>query len=282
NEAISVLSNPKEKVRVLAGGTDLFVHMKKGLDQPSLLLDIKSISELNHISISQNRELILGAGVTLAALEQWARMEKNWTGLSLAAASIGSEQVRNRATVVGNVCRASPAGDMIPMLIVLDAKVEIHGPEGKRSVLVENVLTGPGQTALTKGEMVVSLKIPEPQFTGTAYLKHSIRRAMEIAVVAVAARITLDNSSQKIGCARIVLGAVAPTPIRIPEAEIILIEKGVNAEVLEKISELATNRAKPISDLRGTKNYRSEMVGVLIKRAVKQAWKNVMKRESVL
>ena len=166
---------------------------------------------------------------------------------------------------------------MAPILIALDTIVEIDGPKGKRSVLVEKFMSGPGQTILTQGEIVTSLKIPKPpSHTGAVYLKHGLRRAMEIAIVAVAARISLDKKSNKIDSARIVLGAVGPTPKRVQEAEKKLLENGVNNQALEEISSLVTLRSKPITDLRGTANYRSELVQVLTRRAVEQAWKQVI------
>jgi len=281
-EAIRILSKANGEARVLAGGTDLFVQMKKGLIRPSLLVDIKKITQLNQISLNSKGDLSVGAGVTLNELKEWASRRKDWFGLCIAAGSIGSEQVRNRGTVTGNLCRASPAGDMAPMLIALDGKIEIQGLKGKRFVPVEDFIVGPGKTLLDQGEMAVSLRIPKPKiYTSTAYLKLGARRAMETAIVSVAVRITVNRTSKKINSARIVLGAVAPTPIRIPEAEEILMRKGVTQNTIENISILAMNRAKPISDLRGTEGYRSGMVKVLTTRAVGQAWKQIIWEEVV-
>jgi len=278
-EAIHALSRGKRGTRVLAGGTDLLVQMKKGLVRPRLLVDIKHIRHISRISCKSKGELVLGAGVTLTDLEQWAKKRKDWSGLSMASGSIGSEQVRNRATVVGNLCRASPAGDMAPMLIALDGSVGISGPEGKRFVLVENFMTGPGKTVLTQGEMVISVRIPKIANSGAIYLRHGPRRAMDIAVIGVAVRLSLDETLKRIVCARIVLGAVAPIPMRVPEAEMILVESGVNLLTLQEVSNLAAARARPITDLRGTRSYRLEMVKVMTRRAVKQAWKQLKKKE---
>lgn len=272
-KAVHVLSEGEKQGKVLAGGTDLLVQMKKRLLSPKLLVDIKGIRQLSRISLSSKGELVLGARVTLGELDQWAKTRKEWLGLSIAASSIGSEQVRNRGTVVGNVCRASPAGDMAPMLIALDGKAEIQGPKKKRLLLIENFIIGPGQTLLAPDEIVVSLRIPKPQDqTATAYLKLGARRAMDTAIVAVAVRISFDRTLKKIVAARIVLGAVALSPIRVPGAEDILMQQGVTPGTLEEISTLAMNHAQPITDLRGTEGYRSEMVRILTKRAVKQVW----------
>jgi carbon-monoxide dehydrogenase medium subunit len=275
-EVIRILSDEKREAKVLAGGTDLFVQMKKGLDHPPVLVDIKSIPQLKKILVGPQEELVLGAGVTLAELEEWAKTREEWFGLSIAAGSIGSEQIRNRATVVGNVCRASPAADMIPVLIALDGFVQINGSNGARILPIENFIAGPGQTVLTRGEIVVSLKVPKPPLqTAAIYLKHGARKAMEIAIVAVAARLTFNRTTNKIECARVVLGSVAPTPIRVPEAEEILMKNGANHEVIEEVSKLAMTKAKPITDLRGTEGYRYEIVRVLTRRAVEQAWRQV-------
>lgn len=279
-ETIRILSETDKTRKVLAGGTDLFVQMRKGLIQPAMLVDIKSIPQFSRISISAKGELVVGAGVTLSELEQWARTEKDWQGLSMAAGCIGSEQVRNRATVVGNVCRASPAGDMAPMLIAMDGRVEIRGPKGKKLILVEDFITGPGKTVLARGEVVGFLRIPNPRLkTETSYLKLGARRAMETAIVAVAVRITMDQTLEKIRLARIVLGAVAPTPLRVPQAEEMLMKRGVTPEVLEEISEKAKYLAKPITDLRGSESYRSEMVKVMTRRAIEQIWKKMTGKE---
>ncbi len=275
-EAICILSEAGRDARVLAGGTDLLVQMKQGLLHPSLLIDIKSIPHFSKISLDPKGQWVVGASVTLEELEAWARSQKHGFGLSQAAGSISSEQVKNRGTVVGNICRASPAGDMAPVLIAMDGKVDIHGPKGKRSVSVERFIIGPGQTALAKGEMVASLRIPKPQGTSAVtYLKLGARRAMETAIVAVAVRITCDKKFKKILSAKIVLGAVAPVPLRVPDAEEILITHGVEPDVLDQISSLARDRAKPITDLRGTERYRSEMVKVLTRRAVEKVWKGL-------
>jgi carbon-monoxide dehydrogenase medium subunit len=168
---------------------------------------------------------------------------------------------------------------MASMLIALDGSVEIRGAEGKRFVLVENFMIGPGKTVLTQGEMVISVRIPKIVNSGTIYLKHGPRRAMDIAVIGVAVRLSLDETLKQIGCARIVLGAVAPIPIRVPEAEMILVENGVNLLTLQEVSNLAATRASPITDLRGTRSYRLEMVKVMTSRAVEQAWKQLNKKE---
>ena len=281
NEAIRILSTEENGVKILAGGTDIFVEMKQGQSHPRLLVDIKSIPELSQLYIGPNGELILGAAVKLAELEYWATGQKDWSGLSITARNIGSEQVRNRGTVVGNVCRASPAADMVPMLIAMDARVEIVGSEDPKFLSVEDFLVGPGQTVLKTGELVKSLIIPKPASnTGTAFLKLGKRRAMNVATVSAAAKITI-NGANRIKSASVVLGAVAPTSIRIPEAETILSNDGLTKQSLEKISNLAGAAAKPITDFRSTKDYRLKIVKILTHRVLKQAWKRATQARGI-
>ncbi len=281
DEAIRILSIEENGVKILAGGTDIFVEMKQGQSRPRLLVDIKSIPELSQLSIGTNGELILGAAVKLAELEYWAAGQKDWSGLSITARNIGSEQVRNRGTVVGNVCRASPAADMVPMLIAMDARVEIVGSEEPKLLPVEDFLVGPGQTVLKTGELVKSLKIPKsPSNTGTAFLKLGKRRAMNVAIVSAAAKITINNAN-RIKSASVVLGAVAPTPIRIMEAGTILSNEGLTKQSLEKISNLASAVARPITDFRGTQDYRLKIVNILTQRVLKQAWKRATQARGI-
>jgi carbon-monoxide dehydrogenase medium subunit len=271
-DAIHILETEGVDVRVLAGGTDIFVEMKQGQSHPRLLVDIKAIPELSQLSLEANGELTIGASVSLAELEYWAAEQKNWSGLSITARNIGSEQVRNRGTVVGNICRASPAGDMAPMLIAMDARVEIAGPQRSKTMPIEEFLVGPGQTALKPGELVTLVKIPQPTSdTGAAFYKIGRRRAMNVAIVSVAARIVLKGAN-KISYARMVLGAVAPTPLRLHAAEKILLNQGITDQILEDICELACSVAAPITDFRSTHDYRLKIIKVLTRRAVQQAW----------
>ena len=281
DEVIRVISTKAPGIEIFAGGTDLFVEMKQGESQPRVLVDIKSIPELSQLSIDSNGGLNLGAAVTIAELEYWAAKHKDWSGLSISARNIGSEQVRNRATIVGNVCRASPAADMVPMLIAMGAQVEIFGSGNSTLLPVEDFIVGPGQTVLKSDELVKSLRIPKPSsITGTAFIKYGQRRAMDVSIVSAAATITINNTDE-IKSARIVLGAAAPTPIRIVEAETILSSEGLTEQALEQIAKLASAKARPITDFRGTKNYRLKIIGILAQRALKQAWQNAKQKKEI-
>ena len=282
DRAVALLQDKKRNPKVFAGGTDLLVQMKEGLFSYGLLVDIKAIPELSRIEVDKNGALTFGAAVTMAELIGWIRSHPGWwSGLAIGPDSVGSPQIRNRATVVGNICRASPSADTAPGLMALDAAVEIVGPEGERSVPVLELITGPGQTALSSDEIVISVYLPEPDGpTKLVYIKQGTRRAMDLAAVSVAARLTANGSKSRIRTARIVLGAVAPTPLRLTEGEALLVENGVNPGVLEKIARLANEKSQPIDDVRASADYRSETVQVLTKRAITEAWRKLKDGEN--
>jgi carbon-monoxide dehydrogenase medium subunit len=185
---------------------------------------------------------------------------------------VGSIQIRNLATVVGNVCNAAPSADTAPGLIALGAKVQIAGPGGRRSMLVENFMTGPSQTALKPGELVTGIQVPTPgPRTGSAYVRHTPRNAMDIAVVGVGAAVTLAPRTGACQDAKIVLGAVAPTPIRARAAEKILRGQKPTDALIAEAAEIAAGDARPISDVRASADFRREMVRVLTRRMVTAA-----------
>jgi len=185
------------------------------------------------------------------------------------ASIIGSVQIQSRASIGGNLCNASPSGDSIPTLICLGAQAVIQGPSGRRVVPVEEFCTGPGQTVLQPAELVVEIVVPAPgPHEGGKYLRFIPRNEMDIAVVGVGSWIRWDPQSGRITDARIALGAVAPTPVRAPEAEAALIGKEVSWDVIDEASRLAVNAARPISDVRGSAEYRRHLVSVLVRRTL--------------
>jgi carbon-monoxide dehydrogenase medium subunit len=197
-----------------------------------------------------------------------------YPGLAQAARELGSIQVRNRATIVGNICRASPSADTLPPLIADGATVGIHGPAGERSVALEAFFTGPGKTVLAPGELVTAVVVPPPPpRTGKHYLKHGRRKAMELATVGVGVTLTLDGEvCREI---RIALGAVAPTPVRARQAEDALCGRTLDGATIEAAARIAMGECRPISNVRGSADYRREMVGVLTQRAITHAVKAV-------
>lgn len=268
-EACSLLSEYKNEARLIAGGTDLLVSMKKREKHPKYLINIKGISELNYIKYN-GEGLRIGALATIHDIESSPVIQEKFPVLASAAHQLGSPHIQNMGTIGGNLCNASPAADTAPALIGLGASVKITGLEGERTITLEEFFVGPGEAALQTGEMLTEIQVPNPPpNTRGAYLKLPARTVIDIAVVGVAVIVRLD--SKNIVDARIVLCAVAPTPIRARKAEELIRGKEIEDRLIAKASEVAAEEAKPISDIRGSDSYRKEMVKVLTTRAIKKA-----------
>jgi aerobic carbon-monoxide dehydrogenase medium subunit len=265
DQAVALLTAEQGDARVLAGGTDLLVQMKTDLIEPALLVDVKRIAELCEIR-EEAGGFRIGAAVTGAELKEHARLTKIWPGLVEAANLIGSTQVQGRASLGGNLCNGSPAADSVPALIVAGARASIVGPKGRREVPVEDVMVGPRQLSLTKGEIVASFLIPpRPARTADAYLRFIPRTEMDIAVVGCGICLTLDAAGS-CTAARVALGAVAPRPLLVAPAAAALVGTKVDAAALEKLDAAARAACQPIDDKRGTKEYRVKVAGVLARR----------------
>lgn len=271
-EACSLLAKYKGKARVIAGGTDLLVSMKGREISPQYIINIKAIPNLDGINYSRKDGLVIGAMTTLAAIESSPIIGERFPILSSAAHQTGSPHIRNIGTIGGNLCNAAPSADMAPSLIGLEAKAKIKGLTGERAVTVEQFFLGPGVSVLKAGEILTEIQVPNPPpHTRGVYLKLPARTAIDIAVVGVAVVVTLDTKGVNIADAKIVLGAVAATPIRARQAEDIIKGKALDDELIQKAAQAAADEAKPISDVRGSASYRKEMVKVLTNRALKQA-----------
>ena len=267
DEAITAHSKANGSARFLAGGTDLLVQIKSGIKKPELVIDIKKIVELNSIKEVTDNEFLVGASVSGANLNRNKKFTKLWPGVIEAFRLIGSEQIQGRASLGGNLCNGSPAGDSVPALIAAGCMAIIAGPDGTKEVPIENFHKGPGKTVLENGEMLVSLKFPKREKSSSdAYLRMTPRTEMDIAVVGCAVNITLDNNICT--SARVSLGAVAPTPLLIEEASKIMVGTDLNSEVLDKVADLCMQACNPINDKRGTIDYRTKVSGVLFKRSV--------------
>ena len=255
-------------VRVIAGGTDLLAKLQPGAPDGVLVVDITCVAELNGISPLEGG-LRIGAATKLADVENSAYLTGPWAVLRAGAGRVGSPQIRNLATLGGNICNASPAADTVPPLLVLDARAEILSKRGRREVTLAGFFLGPGRTALAADEILASVFIPEqPPEAVATYLKHSPRRAMDLSVVGVG--VLLARSAGKL-TARIALGAVAPTPLRAGEAEGALAEAGrVDDLTIAEAARLAALVAVPIGDLRASAEYRTAMVRALTSRALHQ------------
>ncbi|MFC2030617.1 FAD binding domain-containing protein [Chloroflexota bacterium] len=270
DEAVDLLRDHNGRAAIMAGGTDLLVEIKGKTRQPDCLIDIKKIPGLAFLIYDENDGLRIGALTTVRSIETSPVVNRLYAGLAQAARELGSLQIRNRATLVGNICRASPSADLPPPLIADGAVVRLHGPDGERVLPLGGFFTGPGQTVLAQDELAVEVLVPNPPpHTGKVYVKHGRRKAMELASVGVAVALTLEGDICK--RIRVVLGAVAPTPIRVPAAEEILRDTVIEENAIEAAARTAAEASHPISDVRSSASYRREMVQVLTGRALREA-----------
>lgn len=269
-EAAALLENEAGAAFVLAGGTDLLVRMKLGHIEPALLVDIKYIPAMSSITHSAKGTRI-GAAVSGAELGEHKGAAKAWPGVVEATNLIGSDQVQSRCTMVGNLCNASPAADSVPAMIAAGAKAVVVSRTGRRTVPVEKIVTGPGQTSLNKGEVIEAIVLPaRGARSADAYLRFIPRTEMDIAVVSAGVNLTLERGRVK--TARVVLGAVAPTAVVVPAAARAIIGTKLDDEALEKLAAACSAACNPIDDKRGTVEYRTKVAGVLGKRAAKIAF----------
>jgi len=266
DEAVEAHAKANGSARFLAGGTDLLVQIKSGIRKPNLVIDIKKIVELNSIQEISENEFVIGASVSGANLNRNPKFAKLWPGVLEAFRLIGSEQIQGRASLGGNLCNGSPAGDSVPALIAAGCKAVIAGPGERKEIPIENFHLGPGKTILENGQMLVALKFPKRNNNSAdAYLRMTPRTEMDIAVVGCGVNITIENGV----CtnARVSLGAVAPKPLLINEASDIMVGSSLDEETLEKVSKICRDACNPIDDKRGTIDYRTKVAGVLFKRA---------------
>lgn len=271
-EAVKLMAEKGEQARMLAGGTDLIVQMRVGRRQPERVVDAKNVPELNELSYGNRRGLRIGAAVACHRIYGDAQIAELYPGLTDSASIIGGIQIQGRASIGGNLCNASPSGDSIPTLIAYGATCEITGPGGKRSLPVEEFCTGPGQNALAAGEILVAVTLPPARKgSGAHYLRFIPRNEMDIAVVGVGAHVELANRRKDFKSARIALAAVGPVPIFAREASALLEGREVSDEAVAEAAQAAQAAASPISDMRGTADFRRHLVGVLTKRALNGA-----------
>lgn len=269
--AIEVLVQHGEGAYPLAGGTDLVGKTRYGELSPKAVVSLKRIPGLAEITVEEDGGLRIGALVTLNRLAHSSQIRGSYPILSQTAGKMASPLIRNLATVGGNLCNAAPSADMAQPLIALDAEVVIIGPDGERRVGLEDFFTGPGETVLNQGDLLMEVVLPppDPQARGT-YVKHTYRQAMDIAIVGVAALMRFDPRGSVCREARIVLGAVGPTPLRAHEAEAALQSAPLTDDRIAEIAHLAAQEARPIDDTYSSAWYRREMVEVLTRRALQE------------
>ena len=270
--ALEILQNNGETTKILAGGTDILTKLRIRRELPDLLLDSKEIPELNELSYNPNSGLTVGGAVPLYKLYDHADVKEYYQSIVDSTKIIGGIPIQGRATLGGNLCNAAPSADAIPPLIVMGATASIHSLNGSREVSIREFCTGPGSTILKNNEIVVSINIPAPkQNSGAHYMRFIPRNEMDIAVVGVGTSVKLSDDGSKFEDAQVSLASVAPTPLHVTSITDYLSGKEINDENIEKAGELAKDASKPISDMRGTAEYRQHLCTVLTKRSLKQS-----------
>jgi carbon-monoxide dehydrogenase medium subunit len=270
DECLRFLADRGPESKLLAGGTDLLPQMKNGVTTPKHVIDLTGVARVHVLESEAKAGLRIGSAVPARQVELDARVRNGYAAIADAAALIGSVQVRNLASVGGNLCNAAPSADMAPPLLALEAQAVIAGPKGERRVPLSDFFAGVRKTVLGPDELLVEIVTPPPgPRSGGSYIRHTPRRELDIAVVGVASQVTLSNGV--CAKARIALAAVAPTPIRATAAEAALEGKALTPELIDRAAELAVQSARPISDQRGSADFRRHLVRVLTRRTLTAA-----------
>ena len=272
DEAIALLAKHGDKAALIAGATDMMQRMKIGeAEVPDCIVSLSKLHDLAYINVADGA-VAIGALTLLSDIERSEAIQKQYAVLAEAAASIGSPQIRNRGTLAGNVCSASPAADAAVALLALDARVKIAGSDGEKQIDIGDFFTGPRESCLEATQIVTEIALPAKGWSGSSYQRTGLRRAMDCCVASAAAALIV-NADGEISDARVALGAMAPTPIRVPAAEEALTGQVVGEELLAEVAAAASAAAQPISDIRGSAEYRKDLAGVLARRAVATAYK---------
>lgn len=271
-DALSLLREHKRDAKVIAGGTDVMVQAKNKNIKPSYLVDITNIPGLEYIKSNNNHGLRIGPLTTIRALETSAELRDKYPIISQAAGQLGSVAIRNVATLGGNLCNALPSAEMAQVMLALSAEAKIVGPNGERDVPLAEFFKGIGKTVLKPDELLIEIRVPEPNPNSYGkYIKHSPRGTIDLAIVNITVIITLKSRTKLCEDASIVLGAVAPTPLRAKKAEEVLKGKEITDDVIHMAAQAAYKEAHPRKDsIRGSMEYKREMVRVLTARAIKE------------
>lgn len=271
-EAVRLLAGQNGAARPVAGGTDLLVQLREGRKHAALVIDVKRIPELNVLTFDARGGLEIGAAVPCCRVAEHADVAKRYPGLVDAVSLVGGVQIQSRASIGGNLCNASPAADTIPALIAHQAACHVSGPgAATRQLAVEAFCVAPRRNALQPGELLTAISLPPPApRSAGAYLRFIPRNEMDIAVVGVGVTVTLDDAGT-CRAARVALGAVAPTPLLVPEAGATLVGTSLSDAAIDQAAALAQAAARPISDMRGDAAFRRHLVGVLVRRATRIA-----------
>jgi carbon-monoxide dehydrogenase medium subunit len=270
SEACALLAEDPEGSAVFAGGTDILVDLKAGLKDHRRLVSLGHIEELRDLTVADGGALRIGATVTISQIARHQEIAKRFPGINDAAISLAAEQVRNQATIAGNLCMAVPSADMAPILLAHDAVMRVVSPAGERTVPLREFVVAPRETVLDAADVVVAIDVPAPAAgTGDASLRQGGRVSLSLPMAAAAAVVVMNGTTCRE--ATVALGAVAPTPILASDAGMAMAGKELSDDVLREAGDLAAAAAKPIDDLRATKDYRLELVKVLTRRVVRAA-----------
>jgi carbon-monoxide dehydrogenase medium subunit len=270
DECLRALTERGPDAKVVAGGTDLLPQLKNGMFRTGCVVDLSGVTELRQLARGNGSGLRIGAAVTARGLERDPGVNAKYPAIAESGALVGSVQIRNLATLGGNLCNAAPSADMAPPLLALDAEAVIAGPKGTRRVPFASFFLGVRRTVLAPGELLVEIAVPDPgPHSGGNYLRHTPRRELDIAVVGVASQLTLSKGV--CAKARIALAAVAPTPVRAEVAERLLQGHPVTPDLIERAARAAVEAARPISDQRGSADFRRHLVQVLTRRTLTTA-----------
>jgi carbon-monoxide dehydrogenase medium subunit len=273
-EAVQILSREGDGGKVLAGGTDLLIQVKERGFVPRYVVSLRNVPDVRAIGFDARTGLRIGAGARLSEVAAHPVVQERYPILVQGASLVGSLQIQNLGTVVGNLCNAAPSADCAPPLVALGASARIVGVGGERTVLLEDFFAGPGRTVVEPGELVAEVLVPAPEGrSGGAYERFTPRQEMDIAVVGAGSVLTLGEGDRCLE-ARICLGAVAPTPVRATHAERVLIGQELTAERVAEAGAAAAAQARPISDQRGSAPYRTRLVEVLTRRTLMAAWQD--------
>ena len=269
-EASELASEKGSKAILMAGGTDVILLMKAKAVPADTVIDIKEISDLDSIVFSEGEGMRIGALAKLFDIQTSDIVREKMPALADAAHYVASAQIRRKGTMAGNICNASPSADTASILLAIDAKVKVYNNENEKEISIGDFFKGFKKTCLEKGDIVTEIFVPElKKGEGSAYFKHSVRKAMDLAIVGVAAWIKMDGS--RVADCRIAMGGVGTTPLRAYSAEKILKGSELTDDLLEKAAVAASEECSPISDVRASAEYRKDMIRVYTKRAVKKA-----------
>ncbi|MFL2628033.1 MAG: FAD binding domain-containing protein [Dehalococcoidia bacterium] len=268
-EALTLLNEYQKDAGILAGGTDLIVKMRADRINPGQIIDIKSIPELNQVNINSNNDLTIGSAIPCYKIYNNSDIMNLRPELKDSASIIGGTQIQGRASFGGNICNAAPSADSVPLLISLGATCNVQSVNGERTIALEDLFSGPGQTILESNELLISITIPKKSdLSGANYIRFIPRNEMDIAVVGTGVSVTLSSNKKNFESVRVSLASVGPTPIFVEGIDKEVSGQEINDESIRVVSNMSKNASKPITDMRGTAEFRQHLCEVLTRRAL--------------